>query len=105
MRDHPDATYRDYIIQGLQWGFRVGFQYRRCHCTGASANMQSAVHQPEVIDEYLAREVRLGRVMGPLEPGRYPEVQINRFGLVPKNHQPGMWRLVVDLSHPRGKRQ
>ena len=102
LRDHPDAAYRDYIIQGLQQGFRVGFQYGRCHCTGTSANMQSAVRQPEVIDEYLAREVRLGRVMGPLEPGRYPEVQINRFGLVPKNHQPGKWRLVVDLSHPRG---
>ena len=36
------------------------------------------------------------------EPGRYPEVQINRFGLVSKNHQPGKWRLVVDLSHPQG---
>ena len=57
-------------IQGLQQGFRVGFQYGRCHCTGASANMQSVVRQPEVIGEYLAREVRLGRVMGPLEPGR-----------------------------------
>ena len=102
LRDHPDAAYRDYIIQGLQQGFRVGFQYGRCHCTGASANMQSAVRQPEVIDEYLAREVRLGRVMGPLEPGRYPEVHINRFWLVPKNHQPGKWRLVVDLSHPWG---
>lgn len=60
LRDHPDAAYRDYIIQGLQRGIRVGFQYGRCHCTGASANMQLAVHQLEVIDEYLAREVRLG---------------------------------------------
>ena len=101
LRGHPDDTYRDYIIQGLQRGFRVGFQYGRCHCTGASANMQSVVRQPEVIDEYLAREVR---VMGPLEPCRYPEVHINKFGLVPiaKNHQPGKWHLVVDLSHPRG---
>ena len=66
------------------------------------ANMQSAVLQPGVIEEYLKNEVRLGRVLGPLEPRSHPRVQINRFRLVPKNHQPGKWRLIIDLSHPRG---
>ena len=28
--------------------------------------------------------------------------QINRFGVIPKGHQPGKWWLIVDLSHPRG---
>ena len=27
---------------------------------------------------------------------------MNRLGLVPKGHQPGKWRLIVDLSFPRG---
>ena len=27
---------------------------------------------------------------------------MNRFGLVPKSHQLGKWRLIVDLSHPGG---
>ena len=53
--------------------------------------------QSIVIEEYLKNEVRLGRVLGPLEPRSHPRVQINRFGLVPKNHQPGKWRLIVDL--------
>ena len=71
-------------------------------CTSASANMQSAVLQPRVVDEYLEKEVRLGRVVGPLDVGSCPRVQVNRFGLVHKNHQPGKWRLIVDLSYPRG---
>ena len=79
-----------------------GFQYGKKKCASATANMQSAVLQPDVVDKYLAKEVRLGRVVGPLEPGSHPRVQINRFGLVPKNHQPGKWRLIVDLSHPKG---
>ena len=29
-------------------------------------------------------------------------VQISPFGVIPKPHQPGKWRLIVDLSSPRG---
>ena len=30
-------------------------------------------------------------------------MHINQFGAIPKSHQPGKWRLIVDLSHPEGK--
>ena len=102
LRDHPDKAYSAYVINGIQSGFRVGFQYGKRQCTGATSNMQSARQHPEVIDAYIAAEVRAGRVLGPMEPSGYPRVHVNRFGLVPKNHQPGQWRLIVDLSHPRG---
>ena len=71
-------------------------------CTSSSADIQSAILQPRVIDEYLEKEVRLDRVVGPLDVGNWPRVQVNRYGLVPKNHQCGKWRLIVDLSYPRG---
>ena len=29
-------------------------------------------------------------------------VHLSRFGVIPKLHQPGKWRLIVDLSHPSG---
>jgi hypothetical protein len=29
-------------------------------------------------------------------------VIVNRFGVIPKQHQQGKWRLIVDLSHPKG---
>ena len=37
---------------------------------------------------------------GPLDQG-VPGV-INPFGVIPKLHQPGKWRLIVDLSHLKG---
>jgi len=29
-------------------------------------------------------------------------VHVNRFGVIPKNHQPDKWHLITDLSHPPG---
>ena len=31
-------------------------------------------------------------------------LNINRFGVIPKRHQPGKWRLITDLSYPHGLR-
>lgn len=32
-----------------------------------------------------------------------PQVHTSRIGVIPKKHQPGKFRLIVDLSSPRGK--
>ena len=56
-----------------------------------------------VIDKYLQAEVSLGRVIGPVTRERFPGIQINCFGVILKNHQPGKWCMIVDLSHPKGK--
>ncbi len=64
--------------------------------------MQSADMMPEVIRDFLASELVAGRVLGPLGPDAVEQVQVNRFGLVPKGHQLGKWRLIVNLSFPRG---
>ena len=53
------------------------------------------------MEQYLKKECELGRVVGPLAAGSIP-LHINRFGVIPKPHQPGKWRLIVDLSHPAG---
>ena len=42
-----------------------------------------------VVEEYLTKEIRLRRVVGPLDPAQHPKVHISRFGVIPKNHQPG----------------
>ena len=64
--------------------------------------MLSAEQYPEIVDPYLAKECSLGRVRGPWEATQLPYVHINRFGVIPKPHQQGEWRLIVDLSHPAG---
>ena len=53
-----------------------------------------------VIEEYIQQEVEQGNILG---PGTAPKVHINKFGAIPKKHQPGKWRLITDLSFPEGK--
>lgn len=101
MSAHPDQGLADYIVQGLQEGFRIGFEYASHTCKKVTRNMGSALGKPEVVRDYLAKECALGRVVGPLDPNAYPEVQVNRFGVIPKGTT-GKWRLIVDLSSPEG---
>lgn len=102
LSSHPDQAYREYLLKGMREGFRVGFGYSSHTCTRSKTNMTSATKNPKVVDEYLAKEVQLGRVIGPLELEAHPTVQTSRFGVIEKPHQPGKYRLIVDLSHPDG---
>jgi len=43
-----------------------------------------------------------GRIFGPVGPELAPAVHVNRFGRVPKGPDTGQWRLIVDLSFPKG---
>ena len=54
-----------------------------------------------MITEYIEREVALGRFLGPFSHPP-PNTHLNRFGVIPKGHTPGKWRLITDLSAPRG---
>ena len=67
----------------------------------AAANMGSALLHTEVVTDYLRKELLLGHMLGPFLPGfSTPELHINRFGVVPKGHNTGRWRLITDLSFP-----
>ena len=100
--DHPDRRFVEYLLRGMSQGFHIGFKHDAKECKRAEANMKSAEENPSVVDEYLSKEVGLGRVVVTSETPEAAHVQINRFGVIPKGHQPGKWRLIVDLSHPRG---
>ncbi len=100
---HPDQNFRRYIVMGLKEGFRVGFQYGVVAIGSAQTNILSATRNKQVVDEYLDKEVRLGRVAGPVDPTAQPGIHINRFGVIEKPHQPGKYRLIVDLSYPEGR--
>ena len=64
--------------------------------------MASALLNPQVIDSYLQSEVQTGRVAGPFSQPPLPVLHVSRFGVIPKRHQPGKWRLILDLSSPAG---
>ena len=100
LRHHPHQDLVQYFLQCISTGFRVGFDGRGTH--SAKNNLQSAVDHPTMVDDYLHHELSLGRISGPYSPTRCPDVHINRFGVIPKNHQQDKWRLITDLSHPAG---
>ena len=43
----------------------------------------------------------LNRLVGFFVKAQLPGIQISRFGVIPKSHQTGKWRLIVDLLHPK----
>ena len=99
LKPHPDRVLAQYILRGLQCGFRIGFD-RSHHLQSALANMASAQLHPDVIDEYPGKELALGRMLGPFPVSFLPpDLQINRFGVIPKGRS-GKWRLIMDLSFP-----
>ena len=100
---HPDGAFVSYLIRGMTWGFRIGVDRHIQRCKPCRKNMMSANQYPQVVEEYLASELKAGRVVGPLDLQKYPQVQVSPFGVIPKSHQPNKWRLIVDLSSPEGK--
>lgn len=96
LADCPDTEFVQYITEGIQRGFRIGFN--RSHpLLSASTNMPSS--NPTVISEYLEREVELGRTF---TCSTDSPAHISPLGVIPKRNKPGKWRLIVDLSSPKG---
>ena len=99
---HSDREFVEYVLQGIQEGFRIGFNYQQYVCKLAAGNMKSASKNPGVVDKYLANEREAGSLLGPLAQKETEGVEISPFGVIPKSHQPGKWRLILGLSSPKG---
>ena len=98
---HHDVQFVGYILDGIRYGFRIGFS-RRQHLVPAIRNAPSAMEHPEVVEQYLTDEISAGRMIGPFSESDIPGCQISRMGVIPKGHTPGQWRLITDLSFPPG---
>ena len=90
------------VLDGIRYGFRTGFDAELVQLQSKSSNLRSCLDHPEVIDAYIAKEVQAGRVVGPFPAPPVPHLHISPFGVIPKSHQPGKWRLILDLSSPQG---
>jgi hypothetical protein len=101
LRSHPDQKFAGYILNGLENGFRVGFDYSTS-LRAAKHNMPSALKHPDVIERYLGEERSVGRILGPIPAGDATVLHVNRFGVIPKGRASGKWRLITDLSFPDG---
>ena len=102
LRCHPDQTFASYIHSGLLSGFRIGYNRQAPHLKSASKNHPSAPANAMVVRNHIEAELQAGRLVGPLNKTLAPLLHTSPIGLVPKAHQPGKWRLIVDLSFPPG---
>ena len=98
---HPDQTFVSYIHSGLSSGFRIGYNRQAPSLKTTSRNHPSAFENASVVRSHINAEVQAGRLVGPLKQALTPLLHTSPIGLVPKAHQPGKWRLIVDLSFPR----
>ena len=91
-----DRRFAKYVLEGMEHGFRVGFDHSY-PLVLASHNTPSASKHTEVIDAYIVEEVASGRILGPFQPGSMEGLHVNRMGVIPKGHTLGRWRLITDL--------
>ena len=57
---------------------------------------------PRLVEAHITEEVAAHRLLGPLPFHLARHCHPSPIGLIPKPHQPGKWRLIVDLSSPHG---
>ena len=99
LSDHPDREFSKFILEGIANGFRIGFN-RSQQLQPAATNLQCT--KPQIVTEYLGREVALNR-MWRCPTGYLPKgIHISPIGLISKKNRPGKWRMIVDLSASRG---
>ena len=102
LEGHPDRAFVRYIVDGLSHGFRIGFN-RRFPLRSAAANMGYASLHAGVVSVYLKKELAMDRMLGSFPPNfTTPELHVNSFGVIPKGHDTGKWRLITDLSFTPG---
>ena len=93
---YPDQRFAAFLRRGITWGFRIGFdpssKLRTC-----SGNFKSIDVNRAAANRYISAEVAANK----LKPVTLLEhVHTSPLGLIPKPHQPGKFRLIVDLSAP-----
>ena len=103
LSSHPNQELVQFFITGISEGFRIGFKSPPQPLKSAKRNLECALQHPDTVRQYLTDEIAHHRVAGPFKRSTIPDAHISRFGVIPKNHQPKKWRLIVDLSHPAGK--
>ena len=97
---HPDPFFVQYVVSGIREGFSLGFEGPPSSCR--SGNMSSSREFPHVIEEYLEKELALGRILGPLAEPPLPNFRCSPIGVVRKKGSENRFRHIQNLSSPKG---
>ena len=101
LASHPDKSFVSFLVRGLRHGFRIGCRGREVDLRSSSSNMSAAELNSEVVDRYIEGEVSCKRLVE-VQSHCAGSVHVSKLGVIPKKHQPGKWRMIVDLSSPSG---
>ena len=88
------------ILQGFKYGFKVGFQGNTNN--KVPNNMKSAIDNPQIIEDHIAKEKEAGRFIGPFDRPPFEKFCCSPIGLVEKKEK-GKFRMIHNLSHPEGE--
>ncbi len=79
-------------------GFQLGFDRNKVSLRRCANNHQSVSENRQVVDNYISLEFANGKV----KEWTSGAVHCSPIGIIPKPHQPGKYRLIIDLSAPLG---
>ncbi|KAG1927366.1 proline-rich protein 36-like [Pimephales promelas] len=95
---HPDFEFTEYLLSGLLHGFKPGVVCplsQNIICD----NLQSALAEPDVVDNLIKKEVESGFMIGPFDEPPFKNFRISPIGVATRKFS-GKKRLIVDLSAP-----
>jgi len=82
---YPNQQLVEFYLKGISKGMHVGYSYHiGSNLKAAEKNLEGARQYPQVVDEYLSKELHLNRTAGPYYKSMFPSIQISRFGVIPK---------------------
>ena len=99
LRNHPEKTFVEQLLLDIRQGCNIGYTGPQFAFT--TRNLQSASSQPSILDDTLATECSLNRILGPFDFPPLPNFRSSGLGLVPKHD--GGWRTIYHLSSPPGR--
>lgn len=98
LRGHPDPSFVLKLCSDLRFGARLGYDGPRM--SKFSKNLKSAIDNPTIVSNNLAKEVALGRTAGPFTNPPFANLQVSPIGIVPKKHS-DKFRTIFHLSFPK----
>lgn len=97
LRSFPFSSF---LCTGFTHGFHVPHFSLRMSFT--NHNHQSALLHQDFLDQYISRELSARRISGPFRTPPHPHFISSPLGVIPKK-EPGAFRVIHDLSYPKGR--
>ena len=99
LENYPNIEIKNKLISGFTHGFSI-----RCHSMPGQRtlpeNNKNVLDKPEVVQQMVDDEIRLGRMLGPYNYPPLPNLICSPLNLVPKAGDSSKYHLIHNLAHP-----